>query len=145
MEGLLRTAEESLTAREYGQAVQIAAEVLRRDDSVLRANRVMAHALTVQARHEEAIPFLERVCQFSAATFDERRLLADSYREAGRTERAAAQYESLLEFDARFVHAINELGLIALDAGDLDEAQRVELGLGLVRLSAELGERLDRR
>ena len=32
-----------------------------------------------------------------------------------------------------------------LEIGDLDEAQRVELGLGLVRLSAELGERLDRR
>lgn len=32
-----------------------------------------------------------------------------------------------------------------LEIGDLDEAQRTELGLGLVRLSAELGERLDRR
>lgn len=31
------------------------------------------------------------------------------------------------------------------EIGDLDEAQRVELGQGLVRLSAELGERLDRR
>lgn len=32
-----------------------------------------------------------------------------------------------------------------LEIGDLDEAQRVELGRGLLRLSAELGERLDRR
>ena len=32
-----------------------------------------------------------------------------------------------------------------LEIGDLDEAQRIELGAGLIRLSAELGDRLDRR
>jgi len=32
-----------------------------------------------------------------------------------------------------------------LEIGDLDEAQRIELGVGLFRLSAELGDRLDRR
>ena len=31
-----------------------------------------------------------------------------------------------------------------LEIGDLDEAQRLEIGFGLVRLSAELGDRLDR-
>lgn len=57
---------------------------------------------------------------------------------------------ALIELTADGVGATVDALHLVLDAfdleiGDLDEAQRVELGLGLVRLSAELGERLDRR
>ena len=48
-----------------------------------------------------------------------------------------------LETTVNALHLV--LDAFDLEIGDLDEAQRAELGFGLVRLSAELGERLDRR
>ncbi|MGB1630224.1 MAG: MarR family winged helix-turn-helix transcriptional regulator [Acidimicrobiales bacterium] len=48
-----------------------------------------------------------------------------------------------LEITVGTLHLV--LDAFDLEIGDLDEAERVEVGVGLVRLSAELGERLDRR
>ncbi len=48
-----------------------------------------------------------------------------------------------LEITVGALHLV--LDAFDLEIGDLGEADRVEVGVGLVRLSAELGERLDRR
>lgn len=48
-----------------------------------------------------------------------------------------------LEITVGALHLV--LDAFDLEIGDLGEADRVEVGIGLLRLSAELGERLDRR
>jgi len=124
IEPLVASAAECLACGEFVQAQQIAEEALRRVPGVLAATRIAGHALLAQSRPNEALTYLKAVGTAPAANGQDRRLFAEALRETGDTTQAMRVLRQLVADQPDNVDGLNELGLGALEFGQLETAER---------------------
>jgi Flp pilus assembly protein TadD len=122
---VLERAALALRQRQFAEAEQLAAEVLRASRSDTAAVSILAHALIAQNREEEAIAHLEKAARRSSDASIET-LLGAALGGAGRRAEAIEQLRRTTARRPLFTPAFQEL------AGQLVKSGRVEEGIAVI-------------
>lgn len=135
---LLERAALAMRMQRFGEAEQLAAEVLKTSRTDLAAAMILAQALMAQNRAEEAIAPLERAARRSGDGRIET-LLGAALGSAGRRAEAVDQLRRTAARRPPFLPAFQELAGQLVKAGQVDEAITVaESGLALAPESIDL-------
>ncbi len=135
---VLERAAAALRMRQFVEAEQLAAEVLRASRADIAAASILARALIGQSRHDEAIAPLERAARHGSDAGIET-LLGAALGGAGRREEAIEQLRRTTARRPPFTPAFQELAGQLAKAGRVDEAIAVvESGLVLAPETIEL-------
>lgn len=120
MSAVLLSADILAAKGEFERALELYDDVLAIEPGHAAALRNMALVLGATDRHDEAIEALVRLVADASQSANDRGLLADSLRAAGRIEEAADQYRQILEENPHSLEALRCLGICQLALGETD-------------------------